>query len=840
MNIKTTFSLLSIFVFATPAAMASYVTFPDYVVMPKQRQIQVVEMLQDYIVESEYQSRALLEKNSPEYTWWNQISESFTAYAAGATAVENSSCMYGGWLSVAYKNSRNRLLCSNPKKIRSARTDYERKARLGMVKDQELREELELSSKIYQSSYDDIANGDYVMIDFKTTGGLNIELHPSPHSSRPCQVEKRGDIICNPTIFGAPDGKPLCVPGDEDKRGFNSSYLCQQAVKLIKEKGLGNKTEMENGSSKVYNDMMDKVIADSITSEDHRNLFLSNLQRMYTMCMCAQDKDYKSHSNKVNKEFANLMFNTRTCVGVLNQTREVLKQVQASGSCKATLAPTDNFNWENFAEKALTNLNKEIDVLDKIASSVTTLDRNIKVADPFNSSETLKISEIRKAAVAQRAPQSYCHVDLEAPDVVEPPKKSVSCELQIGWNTSQDAAFIKGFTPGGESSMSDFNFSLKYEDVDGKKLFRLPAGQTQLSVTAKHNDIECVSNTLSKSEYLCELSVADITAEGSFPIELTLPDSIEKANLTDIKWSSPIEDSEAGYSATFKDGRPEKLSFKAKTKDGKQVSCSAPVPEGEAAICKVKSLAIAKYKNGDYWTGSFEINKDGVPLKGKVSTELEGINAKEKSFKLPKDTMDQVSFSVNIKGQSISCMGVYEAPETEQTCSVELSLEPGEGGVYVRAENALHSGEEVDFSNGDYSLEFFNTSIEFEETTEESEDEMVDAIEEAPKKRAKKGKGPRDGKGPKKEAKTEEIIISGAPIALEDDNSVFIESSQEDQIIKALMTTPDGCEATAETEVKATPEEFKLDPAFKKPNLQNPNIQSPTRRRGGFFMRGTN
>ncbi|MBC77498.1 MAG: hypothetical protein CME64_15955 [Halobacteriovoraceae bacterium] len=821
MIIKNALTILALCFFAASAAKASYVSYPDFVQMPREKKIEVIEMVQDYIVESEYQSRLLLKKHSPKYTWWDKAIQSFNAYAAGASAVENPSCMYGGWLSVAYKNSRQRLLCSNPKKIRSGRTDYERKARLGMVKDKKLLEEMQLSSELYQDSYDNIKKGEYVMIDFKTQGGLSVQLHPSPHSKRPCQVEKKGDIICNPTIFGAPEGKPLCVPGDENKRGFNSSYLCQQAVKLIKEKGLGEKTKMENGTSKVYNDMMDVLISKSIADDAHRKHFLNNLQRMYNMCMCARDADYNSNKNVINQEFAQKMFNTRTCVGVLNQSREVLKKVSAS-SCNV-ISEDDGFNWDNFLEKALVNLNNELDVLDKIANSVTSLNRDIKVADPFNSNETLKIHEIRTKAIEARRPQSYCHVDLEVPK----PKSTPVCNLSIGWNEDKTKAIVLDFQPNLDgASILNFKFSSELSGTQGNHSFNVPDDAFEFSVNASYQEVECQSNTLEKPvkevEYSCELAAGELNKEGLFPIEVTFSEGLAPEDVENEKWSLNVVKKEKKNFISISEVSDTPLEYSATTRSKKPLSCAIAL---EMPQCEVKGLKVVKEEDGHYWSGSFEITKADGP---QLTSSIEGVDPEKKKFKIKKDTDDQATFVVELFERPVTCSGTYERPEEPEEksddCSIELAVEQTDGGVYVRPVNAMDEGKEVDLDDTTYGLQFFNMSKEpEEETTEESEDilgdlEMVDA---EPEKVEESDEGP-----------------SGLALGLEEDNSVFIENSKEDQEIMVLMTTPKGCEAKANKTVKAN-KDFKLDPKYKQPNLQNPQMNPIQRRRGGFLMRGT-
>ena len=820
MIIKHTLTILALCFFATSAAKASYVSYPDYVQMPREKKIEVIEMVQGYIVESEFQSRLLLKKHSPKYTWWDKAIQSFNAYAAGAAAVENPSCMYGGWLSVAYKNPRQRLLCSNPKKIRAGRTDYERKARLGMVKDKKLLEEMKLSSELYQDSYDDIKKGEYVMIDFKTQGGLSVELYPSPHSRRPCQVEEKGDIICNPTVFGAPDGKPLCVPGDENKRGFNSSYLCQQAVKLIKEKGLGDKTEMENGSSKVYNEMMDVLISKSITDDAHRKHFLNNLQRMYNMCMCARDSDYNSNKNVINQEFAKKMFNTRTCVGVLNQSREVLKKVNGS-SCKV-LSDNDDFNWDNFLEKALVNLNNELDVLDEIANSVTSLNRDIKVADPFNSNETLKIHEIRTKAIEKRRPQSYCHVDLEEPE----PQSSPVCNLTIGWNRDKSKAIVLDFKPNLDgANILNFKFSSELSGTQGNQSFNVPNDAFEFSVTASYQDVTCQSNKLERPvkdvEYSCELAIGELNKEGLFPIEVNLSEGLAPEDLAKEDWNLNVVKKEDKNFISISDFNKDEsiLKYEATTRSKKPLGCKAEV---EKPQCEVKGLKVVKEEKEEFWSGSFEITGAEEP---KVTSSIEGVDIKKQTFKIKKGTEDQAAFVVELFEQPVTCSGVYDKPEEKSDdCSIELALEQTEGGVYVKPVNAMDEGKEVDLDDTTYGLQFFNMSKEpEEETTEESEDilgdlEMVDA---EPEKVEESEEGP-----------------SGLALGLEEDNSVFIENSKEDQEIMVLMTTPKGCETKANKTVKAN-KDFKLDPKYKQPKLQNPQMNPIQRRRGGFLMRGT-
>ena len=77
----------------------------------------------------------------------------------------------------------------------------------------------------------------------------------------------------------------------------------------------------------------------------------------------------------------------------------------------------------------------------------------------------------------------------------------------------------------------------------------------------------------------------------------------------------------------------------------------------------------------------------------------------------------------------------------------------------------------------------------------------------------------------------------GLELGLEDDNSVFLEPSKEDQEIVVLMTTPNGCKAEAKKTVPSN-KAFKLDPKYQQPKLQNPQMNPIQRRRGGFLMRG--
>ncbi|MEX0799436.1 MAG: hypothetical protein WD025_08320 [Bacteriovoracaceae bacterium] len=535
------------------AKASSYVTYPDFVLMERQKKIEVIDMVQRYTVEAEYQSDLLLKKNSPKYTWVDWIANSFTAYA-NRISLDNARCMYGGWFSIASKTeaSGNPLYCSNPKYLMGDTNASGIRLQEAQDSDEILndganfRGDLEVSRAVYKEVYEQVRDKDeYFIIYFEPEDALSISLEESPRlpetsdQGRECDVEGSGDIICNPAIFGKPKGKPLCVPGDQNKHGYNSSYLCQQAVAHIK------KNE-EGKYDNVYDEMMEELIAKLVRpeSEAPRGVFLNTMRSMYSMCMCANDGNYTDYKGHMNEEYAQRMFNTRTCVGLVNQTKELLDQIQSSESCEQVFDHGDQ-DWLEFATKASRNLEREITSWRNLADIRSRLSED---EDPFRYEEN-SIQTIRDEAIAERGTENYCHVDLEAPvslaQCIIGDEKKTEDSVTFSAIVKKDEEELEGYSlkkGDADVSSADGVYSIALsefgEDQGPMSLSFVKEGEERVACSLQVPSDDDL--TPPDEDNACELALSSEPTEGGFHVTAKITSDGEQ-----------IEPGTEGYSVSF-------------------------------------------------------------------------------------------------------------------------------------------------------------------------------------------------------------------------------------------------------------------------------------------------
>lgn len=387
-NTVFTWLLLSV-----SAKAAPYVSYPDFVMMDKESKYQVVHMVQDYAVENEYQSRLYikrLNKKSKRTSFFDLFMDDAHAALNG----HGKPCMYAGWVSVL-QQSGNSAYCNNPRKYKASIGRYS-------ASDESFKEDLKYAQTLYNQYQGEVKAGNFAKISYSMEGDqlkLNIDKEPSKGA---CNIDG-GAVLCNPLVFGKVKGKVMCVPGDADYRGYNSSFLCERAVNKLK-----------NESEEEYKELMDGIIAEVLANQDKTSLFLATLKDMYDMCMCSQDEG-KHENMRINKDYADRMFYSRTCAGVIYQSQTVLEKLSHNeeASCKI-LVENDNTaeDWLKFARQAYYNVQIETENLGRDwVTKLEVIDREKGETQP----EEEAIKAKREAARQARGGQ-FCPIDIEIPD----------------------------------------------------------------------------------------------------------------------------------------------------------------------------------------------------------------------------------------------------------------------------------------------------------------------------------------------------------------------------------------------------------------------------------------
>ena len=589
---------------------APYITYPDFVLMDQEGRYEVVHMMQDYVTEYEAQSRLYMESQSKKSAYINLEFLINSAYAA--SAAHGAPCMYGGWLSVM-QESNGQVYCNNPRKYGQAIKRFS-------SSDQGFKEDLIASQNLYSSHTSEVSKGNVAQISYTMDGNkLNININTSKPK---CNIGG-GAILCNPLLYGKLDGKVMCVPGDGDHKGYNSSFLCERAVNKIKE------TEPEK-----YKQLMDGIIKDAMKDKTNQRLFLHTLKDMYDMCMCSQDQDESGQykNGRINKFFSDKMFFTRTCAGVLYQSQTILSHVgnNQSSSCGVfTEVVSPEEDWLKFARQASQNIRIETKNLRR--DFVQRLEVKLK--------EEKDIELRRRQALQERGGEKFCPIDIEEPKeeeiadptpLPEPPKEPEevkSCE--IAGNYNEDGSSIQlSFNPAPGTKFEDYSF------------------QPTLEFKADENGVF-------KASFLPANSSEDLIAE-----EAAI---------------SASEEAEEKEGAT-----PKRATASFIAKLGEQESCSTqvsppeeevpPKEDGDSLACKME-LSVNDADEGSKIEAKVTIDGEKPSEEHDVKVVFENITAKKDSKKEKRETASD-------EDEMIDDKPVGESDEEDQERSKGKKLKP--------------------------------------------------------------------------------------------------------------------------------------------------------------------
>lgn len=527
MNKLYSFLLIATFLSAsaTKAKAAPYISYPDFVIMSQDSRYEVVRMMQDFTVEYEQQSRLYISKASKHTSYFDFLINS--AYAASND--HGAPCMYAGWPSVMEEIGKQ-TYCNNPGKYWSSIDRYKNYGE----QDPSYLKSLETSRDVYKSA---TSNG-HIPITYTTDGDqLNIELD----SNADCNTGL-GAVICNPIIFGKMENKPFCVAANADYEGYNASFLCERAV-----------NKLAGQDENAYKELMDGIIQEAMSSPEKRGLFLNTMKDMYDMCLCSQDTDEEGNfkNGRVSKIYADEMFNTRTCAGILYQSKAILDRVDQNQevACRVFTDPVDdNKNWIEFVQQAHQNIETETNNLGRgFVEYLELKNTQQRVV------EQKTIADKRKAAKDIRG-GSFCPVDMEAPE--EP-----ACILSTVQNESADPEAKKSatvsFTPAEGKKFEDYTFSHELEFIAGANnlhtsVYEIEESSESLEFSALIGDEARCSAVLEP-----ELEPEDDTDETKEEIECELALTLEEADegvyvvATVSADGNEVKRGEGDYTVTF-------------------------------------------------------------------------------------------------------------------------------------------------------------------------------------------------------------------------------------------------------------------------------------------------
>lgn len=472
-------------------------SYPDFVLMDQKGRYQVIHMMQDFVVEQEQQVRYYMALNSGAKTvFWDFILDEAHAER---DANHGAPCMYAGWPSVM-EEIAGHLYCNNPAKYWSSLDRYKNHPR----QDPDYLKDLERAKNLYN----EVRENGHVPITYTTDedNKLNIDLD-SPAKCDPAQ----GAVICNPLVFGKVDGKPFCVAAKSDRDGYNASFLCERAVNKIK--------NQEN--QQPYEKLMDGIIADSMKPEN-RPLFLSSLRHMYDMCMCSQDKDDEGNyrNGMVAKVYADRMFYTRTCAGILHQSQTILGHISLNqeASCPVFTEASNDKDWLKFAREAKENIKLEIENLgrDKFVRYL-----EISKTDARQAEQEEITARRNQAKDARNG--VFCPIDIEEPEAQEDDAPSVAaapCSLEIAKIEDKEKITV-AFTPGSGRKLEEYEFSKELDFEDGKVTLDAPDQTTIYTAKAEKGDSCEVKYTVedsSANEVKCSLALKQEAADDGVKI----------------------------------------------------------------------------------------------------------------------------------------------------------------------------------------------------------------------------------------------------------------------------------------------------------------------------------
>lgn len=401
---------------AQAAKLGNYITYDDFIHFSPTQQQETIKLVHKYLIEYEQLTLKDVQKkhDKKKYHTYKKIMQFFinSAYAEElevSSSIANDTCLYAGWPSLMYNG-----YCTHPNKIGSYTGALAGDKKKFFVK----------MAENYQVALGSGGNNQMLSVTLSKDKKEFILEGP-----KTCKANN--DIICNPKIFGAHKGKPFCVPGNS-QFGVNSSLLCSHAIDALKKK------EGEEAQKAVM-----LGIAES-AKDDPSGEFFFILRNMYESCLCSANKGViKDQPNKsfyngsINKRYANRIYYTRTCYGIINQTQNIYSAFNKKGSdinkvaCSETKTGTESalfgkvggpntnhLDWSQYIakvgehideKKTLDDLSKHIDALKE---NKTLLDRypSREDASKVNTNEHKNWEQMRNQHMRENVAAGVCPV----------------------------------------------------------------------------------------------------------------------------------------------------------------------------------------------------------------------------------------------------------------------------------------------------------------------------------------------------------------------------------------------------------------------------------------------
>lgn len=385
------------------------ISYGDFVSMGKPQQIETIKLVHDFLTEAEHQQRLGARKNLKYQTYLKILNY----FISEAHANENQAlfekiprdlkCYYGGWISFIIV-SNGKSLCTHPKHIsKPGHQSLLKKAAAKMLGKPTLTQEEFQQSEIYKfyvegisKKYDETINSNTVGITFSE------QEKKIKYSDETKSCNKNSSLPCNPDIYGTKSGSVFCLESVEDK-GLNAAYLCQRALEDLEAEEKAN----------AYDDILSKGI------NGNSHLF-STLTTMYDTCLCKGQGDQKNNTySSINQEYAEQIFYSRTCAGILNQTQQI-KDTFIRSCSETSFQDNSLKDWKNYLTRLNGVLNNGLNELRQKHESLEGLHLNkissTDVIKYFDQDKTL-YQELADKNLAEAKAAKLCPVLSDYPSI---------------------------------------------------------------------------------------------------------------------------------------------------------------------------------------------------------------------------------------------------------------------------------------------------------------------------------------------------------------------------------------------------------------------------------------
>ncbi len=343
--------LLFISTLVSAKATDNLIRYEDFIHLPLSEQRKTAALIHDFLTEynNQYLLDTLTKKQKLKYHSYLRILNFFVDSAYGSDPQLSDKipgelkCYYGGWISFM-KNGR----CVHPKRITYGENQeyLEKMAGEYSLDVDELKRHYHLTAqKFIKLRY----QKEFISLNIeKAQSGQALELEDKNICIGTSSTTDKESIVCNPEIYGSPKGKAICVQAGMND-GINISYLCQKTLEKIKE-----------NDAETYQQTLNDVINKALTTETPE--FFGLMHTMYDSCLCGGDSGQATpehFAGSINKEYAQKMFHSRACLGILNQTQTINEHFRAA-VCKAPKDSELNVQDANTKKwfKFLNNVNK--------------------------------------------------------------------------------------------------------------------------------------------------------------------------------------------------------------------------------------------------------------------------------------------------------------------------------------------------------------------------------------------------------------------------------------------------------------------------------------------------